>query len=310
MGDVQRTFGGRVAARVSFASVNVRLDPYLSITGNVQSRGANCDETATTCVSPPGPKLEFLEAQRGQRHCALPARCNDQSLRTCFLAALSRNLVSPPVPGHGPSSRSPIKPFPPRVISLVPLADNVSTRIGTNLPGFPNSLPVLACSCHQVPPGLEATSQSRKYVPLIVSDLSCKCEQCLRLQADQAGFWEAISLFPAAASPTTHSSQFPVPFLIPPLALTFTIHRSPYRSGLRYLTGALSHVNLPSQFCAIHSQTKRGSPGTVPILAFPLPGSAQSSHPVSRSSHKMQIFPTGDIPSRTSLTTHLARPEF
>lgn len=107
-----------------------------------------------------------------------------------------------------------------------------------------------------------------------------------------------------------HHSFFLVPFLIPPLALTFTIHRSPYRFGLRYLTGVLSHVNFPSQFCAIHSRTKRGSPGTVPILAFPLPGSAQSSHPVSRSSHKMQIFPTGDIPSRTSLTTHLARPEF
>ncbi|KAK1536957.1 uncharacterized protein CCOS01_02277 [Colletotrichum costaricense] len=304
MGDVQRTLGGRVAARgLSFVSVT-RQRP---------GRGANCDKTATTCVSPPGPKLECLEAQRGQvrgkglgkqdnisssalltvrhrttgatgglrdgeasdtshdtgdlfapilsvklpwvyesmiaatcltgwryetpevkpavgeypysvplgkvglgiaarpkwprasdntkyrerespfpssfppirdiipsryrrrycvRHEVLPACCNDQSLRTCFLAALSRNLVSPPVPGRGPNSRSPIKPFPPRAVSLVPRADNVSTRIGTNLLGFPNFLPVLACSCHQVPPGLEATPQSRKYVPLYVPELS------------------------------------------------------------------------------------------------------------------------------------------
>ncbi|UQC77805.1 uncharacterized protein CLUP02_03276 [Colletotrichum lupini] len=327
-------------------------------------RGANCDKTATTCVSPPGPKLECLEAQRGQvrgkglgkqdnisssalltvRHrttgatgglrageasdtshdtgdlfapilsVKLPWVYESMIAATCLTGwryetpevkpavghpiirntesgkvpsrALSppsvtssllatavgtANLVSPPVPGRGPNSRSPIKP------------------IGTNLLGAPNFLPVLACSCHQVPPGLEATPQSRNgnACNLQVASASNVCTK----QGSGSNFSVSYRCI-------SYHSFFLVPFMIPPLALTFTIHHSPLALSLRppVPDGRPLPREPPLPILRNPFTNQEGSPGTIPVLAFPLPGSAQSSHPVSRSSHKMQIFPTGRYP--------------
>ncbi|KAK1721896.1 hypothetical protein BDP67DRAFT_498939 [Colletotrichum lupini] len=74
--------------------------------------------------------------------------------------------------------------------------------------------------------------------------------------------------------------------MIPPLALTFTIHHSPLALSLRppVPDGRPLPREPPLPILRNPFTNQEGSPGTIPVLAFPLPGSAQSSHPLAPNS--------------------------